>query len=148
MFGEQAVHDGGTLHYESSNVLQQDRETDAVNKAGYRKKIRRNELNYQRQVIMRSLLLHWCMLGEVDEIGTDGLWVCFHVNSLKKSEQTLIITAGDVHDSLMRWDELTCCRAVDVMPLTLSNKGSFGRSCRSHWYPGRSSASAESSSMG
>lgn len=43
---------------------------------------------------------------------------------------------------------LTCCRAVDVMPLTLSNKGSFGRSCSSHWYPDKSSASAESSSMG
>lgn len=37
---------------------------------------------YQRQVIMRSLLFHRCMLGQIDEVGTDHLRICFHVNSL------------------------------------------------------------------
>ena len=47
--------------------------------------------DYQCKVIMRGLLLHWCMLGKVDEIGTDRLWVGLHVNGLRGSRQTRLI---------------------------------------------------------
>lgn len=44
--------------------------------------------DYQSEVIVRRLLLHWCMLGQVDEVGADGLWVCLHVDGLGKNRNT------------------------------------------------------------
>lgn len=47
---------------------------------------------------MRGLLLHWCMLGQVDEIGADRLGIRLHVDGLR--EETDEIRGSD---SLLKW---------------------------------------------
>lgn len=39
---------------------------------------------YQGQVTVLALLLHGRVLGQVDQVGADGLWVSLHVDGLGK----------------------------------------------------------------
>lgn len=71
VFGKEAVHDGGTLDDEPGNVLQRARGRPNPCQRGSEKtklvkcsaKTQAICCDYQSQVIMRRLLLHWCMLG-------------------------------------------------------------------------------------
>lgn len=85
---------------------------------------------------MWALLLHWRVLGQVDEIGTDGLGVRFHVDGLRRVDRRLRWVLGQRAATLSSRDwpspVHTCWRAKAVVVLTLSNSGSLGRSRSNH----------------
>lgn len=86
---------------------------------------------HQGQVAMWALLLHRRVLRQVDQVGADGLRVRLHVDGLKR--QGVSSPAQSLPCSVPARGMPTCCSARAVVVLTLSNRGSRGRSRSSHW---------------
>ena len=59
-------------------------------------------ISHQSQVVVCSLLLHRCMLGKVDEVGADGLWIRLHVDGLESD----IRASGKLHNKWLGWHDV------------------------------------------
>ena len=62
-------------------------------------------ISHQSQVVVCSLLLHRCMLGKVDEVGADGLWIRLHVDGLESD----IRASGKLHNKWLGWHDVPHC---------------------------------------
>ena len=62
-------------------------------------------ISHQSQVVVGGLLLHRGVLGEVDEVGADGLWVRLHVDGLQND----IITSGKLQNTWLGLHDVHHC---------------------------------------